>query len=66
VTEHQIIQIKEVTPLKQLLEVGFERKKKALSENLEAIQWDISGPNTLPAVIGSHGIENVSSNKIIV
>lgn len=65
VTEQQIIQMKEVTALNQLLEAGFKRKRDILSDNLKAIQWDISGPNALRAVIGSQGIENVSGNKFL-
>lgn len=63
VSQRRIIEMKEVAPLKQLLEAGFEQRKKNLSANLEAIRWDISSPNTLRAVVGKHEIENVSGRK---
>jgi len=57
--------MKEITPLKRLLEDGLEQRKKALLANLETIRWDISSPNTLHAVTGNQEIENVSGHKLL-
>jgi hypothetical protein len=64
VSKRRIIEMKEIAPLKQLLEAGFESRKKELSARLEAIQWNISSRPALRAVIRNYEIENVCGHGL--